>query len=223
MKIRAVLFDLDDTLYPELDYVHSGFRAVARFLANFSDERDWFAEMLQILEEEGRGRIFDRVLEQIRPTESLNVHTLLFVYRSHIPEIELPENSLRILRGVRESGCKTGLVTDGCHVVQRNKTQALGMEELMDVIVHTDVLGSGCWKPSPVPFEVAMRMLDLDPGQGVYVGDNPAKDFSGARSLGMKTIRIGDGCAAGNLPWTDADHCADSLEEITEILDNLSS
>lgn len=143
--MKAVLFDLDDTLYPERTFVDSGFRAVARVLADRSarSEPELFARMQQILETQGRGYVFDTILaetELAARTED-DVRLLLYVYRSHRPRIALSTDALPVLRTLRAAGYRLGVVTDGAGTVQRNKIAALGLDPHVDAIVCTDEIG----------------------------------------------------------------------------------
>jgi putative hydrolase of the HAD superfamily len=60
----------------------------------------------------------------------------------------------------------------------------------MNVILYTDDLGPENWKPSHRPFQEALQRVGIQPVNAIYVADNPYKDFIGARSLGMGTVRI---------------------------------
>ena len=51
-------------------------------------------------------------------------------------------------------------------------------------------MGRDAWKPSPRPFYHLLEQLAVPAARAVYVADNPAKDFRGARSAGMATIRV---------------------------------
>jgi putative hydrolase of the HAD superfamily len=74
--------------------------------------------------------------------------------------------------------------------VQRRKVHALGIESSFDAIVYSDDLGREHWKPSTLPFQRILYSLNITPNESVYVGDNPLKDFIGARKMGMMTIQI---------------------------------
>ena len=66
--IKYVLFDLDDTLYPEIQYVCSGFRAVAAFLhqnRTAADPEYIFQLLWHTFENGPRNRVFNLVLEQL--------------------------------------------------------------------------------------------------------------------------------------------------------------
>ena len=190
--MKAVLFDLDDTLYPECEFVASGFRTVARYLsarARF-DEEELVRQMLAILHREGRGHVFDRLLDHIGLNGSVSVMTLVYLYRSHQPLLHLYDDVLPTLKQLRGFGMRLGLLTDGQTCVQRNKIAALDLADLFDVIICTDELGRDCWKLSSVSYQVALQLLDVSPGQAIYIGDDASKDFVAPYALGMMTAQI---------------------------------
>lgn len=190
--MRAVLFDLDNTLYPEIEFVKSGFRAVARHLSHRYglDENKLCARMWDIMEGNGRGAVFNILLSEIGLYSEDRVRLLVYLYRSHRPALRLYDDVRPAITCLRDRGLLVGVVTDGLASVQRHKVAVLGLEELFDVIVCSDEIAKDCWKPSPTPFRVALEVLDVTPRDAAYVGDDPAKDFIGANALGMLTIQI---------------------------------
>ena len=175
--IDAAVFDLDDTLYPEKDYVRSGFEAAASL---FPDRPDAAARLWEAFES-GRPA-FDEVFGAARSAEAL------CVYRAHTPNI-------RLYPGVREmlsrlhGRKKLGLITDGRPEGQRAKIAALGIEVLFDEIIITDELGGPEYrKPSPEAFEIMSRRLSVPFARMAYIGDNISKDFTAPEKLGMRCI-----------------------------------
>jgi putative hydrolase of the HAD superfamily len=212
----AWIFDLDDTLYCEHDYVRSGFRAVAAHLAERHriPAAELYKEMVRVWQEDGRGRVFDRVCAKFRLNDP--VADLVEVYRGHEPDISLYEDARQLMDAARERGVKLGLITDGDARAQRRKIRALGIEKWISAVVVSDELGGPeCWKPHPLPYEMAARQLGVPLHECVYVGDNPHKDFVTARKLGMGTIRIirpqGDHMGTRLGPEHEADEAIESL------------
>lgn len=193
--LEAVLFDLDDTIYPERAFVDGGFRAVGRFLAPHVDRSAaTIARRLRTLHDrDGRGRLFDTLLAELgRPGDQDLVLAALLAYRTHRPRLTPFTDVADTLDRLRAAGMATGLVSDGLAAVQARKLAALpGIARRLDVVVMTDELGPAHAKPSPVPFRVACRSLGVASERAVYVGNDPRKDFAGAREAGMATIRTG--------------------------------
>jgi len=188
---KAIVFDLDDTLYPEKEYVLSGFRTVAAWaeLNLGIDSNIGEKELLDYFESGIRGDTFNRWLASHNLLSDEVVEKIIKVYRDHNPSIfPFPE--------VREVLCKLkkdfllGIVTDGQLAVQQRKLSALGINAFFDALVFSDEWGQKAWKPNEKPFEVISDRLRVPPGQCIYVADNPLKDFLGAKQLGMYTIRV---------------------------------
>ena len=221
--MKAVIFDLDDTLYEERQFVESGFRAVAHVLAKRSGrtETALFARMLEILQAQGRGAIFDTLLAEVSPGSHTpdEVRLLLYVYRSHRPAIALFPEARPTLALLREAGYRLGIVTDGAGTVQRNKIAALDLEPLVDAVVCTDEIGREWWKPSTTPFNVALALLDVAAADAAYVGNDPGKDFAGPNALGMRTIQIGAWGRGDAIPDAHkAVHFIESLHEVPSLV-----
>jgi putative hydrolase of the HAD superfamily len=187
---RLVVFDIDDTLYLERDYVRSGFAAVGAWaraelgVAELSD-RAWAA-----FEGGVRGRILDEALTAcgIRANGML-VPQLVDVYRSHTPAIDLLDD-VRAWLAAHPADVTLAVLTDGPLVSQRAKAAALGLAEWANPIVFTEELGPGLCKPHPAAFECVEAATGLTGTACAYVADNPAKDFTGPRCRGWRTVRV---------------------------------
>lgn len=189
--LQAIVFDLDDTLYPEHAYVQSGFRAVAAWAERqFGVPSESGSAMLQGLFAFGvRGDTFNRWLESWGLLSDEHLSQAVQVYREHRPVIS-PYPEVNELLPRLHNGYRLGLVSDGYLEVQRNKWTSLGLGAYFDSVVFSDELGRDAWKPSPQPFLALLKKLCVSGEQAVYVADNPRKDFLGARSAGMRTIRV---------------------------------
>ena len=191
---RALLIDLDDTLYDEGDYVRSGFRVVAARLALLfpgTSEARIYQSMLTELNANGRGKVFDRALESIGQSPELKlVASLVDVYRGHQPKISLWPGVADTLKALRRR-FRLAVVTDGTEVMQRRKVQALGIEGLVHQVAYC--WGLGAPKPSPEAYYAALKNLGVRPDEAVVIGDNPAHDMAAARAIPCACIRIRTG------------------------------
>lgn len=217
-NIKCVIFDLDDTLYSEITYVEQAFMNVALYLSEKHEVSSemLYERMLELLNENGRGQIFNDIIEEYRIEESPK--DLVDVYRATIPKLELYEDARICIEGLREKNIKLAVITDGCSQVQHNKIKGLGLEYIMDCIIVTDDYENAA-KPSTIPYKMVMEKLEINvPAECIYVGDNPKKDFVGAREVGMHTARIvrneGMFMALEANEGYEADEVIDSLEKI---------
>lgn len=197
---QAVIFDLDDTLYPERAYVLSGFRAVAEWAeAELGiPAAQGLAELGALFAQGVRGSTFDQWLRARAHDPAPLVTRLVEVYRAHTPAIA-PFDGVPALLDALRARCRVGLLSDGYLDVQRRKLAALGVAERFDAVVFSDAWGRDAWKPSAVPFAAALAALGVPASAAVYVGDNPRKDFLGARRAGMRSIRA---------RWPDGEYAA---------------
>ena len=185
----GVVFDLDDTLVWERDYVRSGFRAVARSVAGAAcSEAEAFGLLWGRFEEGARGDLFDQLLAAY-PLSGVTVPGLVARYREHAPALALAPEVWSLLDGLR-SRARLALITDGPLASQQAKVTALGLADVFEVLVLTGTWGEAYWKPHRRPYEAVMEGLGLPAEALVYVGDNPGKDFVTARELGWRTIRL---------------------------------
>jgi putative hydrolase of the HAD superfamily len=204
VRFRTVIFDLDDTLYPEWDYIRSGFVAVEHFLIKAGVEGcEGISDRWLQTRRTGERRVFDlwaasddlaacMARRLVAPLEEL-APALIEVFRQHEPTIEpFPgiEDLLASLTSAGDGECRIGLVSDGQLEVQRAKFTRLGLGGFFHATVFSDELGREFWKPNPAPFHEVLRRLRRAPDDAVYIADNPLKDFIGARAASLSTVRL---------------------------------
>jgi putative hydrolase of the HAD superfamily len=153
------------------------------------------------------------------------VAACLLAYRTHDPALQPFDGVLGAMDAARAAGLRTGVLSDGAAGVQRRKLEGIaGLAGRLDVVVFTDELGPGLAKPSPVGFRVACLVLGILPAEAVYVGNDPRKDFIGARAAGLATIRTGrvpdegGGDLIGIDPSLDADLAIDDVPTLAATL-----
>ena len=184
--LKAVIFDLDDTLYGEKEYVRSGYKAIAKVIPQVENA----AEKLWRLFEEKKPAI-DELLKQ-ENIESEEIKQLcLQTYRHQNPDIGLYEGIEEMLKELKDQGLKLGIITDGRPEGQRAKIQALKLEKLVDEIIVTDEFGGSEFrKPNPLAFSTMKNRMNLEYHEMCYVGDNIKKDFISPEKLGMRSIHF---------------------------------
>ncbi len=221
---RAVVFDLDDTLYPEVDYARSGLRHCGAWLERHEGMWGAAASLLALLDEGRRDRLFDAVLEARGRHDPALVRALVARYRTHPPKIRLYSDVLPALRRLRAAGVRLGLLTDGWLHQQQAKIDALGIRPMFDAVVCTDAMGREAWKPSPAGYARVERELGLRAGALVYVGDNEEKDFVTARARGWLTVRVArrDAYRARGCP-SPAHRAHATIEGLEELIDTLEA
>ena len=191
---KAVIFDLDDTLISEDEYIRSGYRAVSAFLKDMYgwDERMTARQLYDLYLEDPK-KVFNRLLEShdIRYKDN-EITELVEVYREHVPDVHFYPDVKPALRTLKDKGVRLGLLSDGYAVTQRQKLTVLRANgrKIFDKIIITDELGRDYWKPDPRPFIMMKEAFMVNWEDMVYVGDNPEKDFFIGRDLPIMTVRI---------------------------------
>jgi len=191
-KRKAVIFDLDDTLYPESSYVQSGFQAVASWIhdeAIVETPPESIARQLWDLQQQNPGRAFDLWLSE-NEIHDTSVTQMIAIYRSHDPAISPFPEIAGVLGQLRESGFLLGVITDGYLEVQKRKWGVLQLGHHFKSVVFSDSFGRDNWKPHSRPYQVSLQQLGVPALHAVYIGDNPAKDFLGARRCGLRSVRF---------------------------------
>lgn len=182
--LKVIIFDLDDTLYGEKEYVRSGYHAVAGILPQVEDceEKLWTAF------EESKSA-FDEVLKNEGIYTDELKQKCLQTYRFQKPDIHLYDGVADMLVKLRTAGHKLGIITDGRPEGQRAKIEALGLGEYIDHIIITDELGGIEYrKPNDTAFRMMKEKLGAEFSEMCYVGDNIKKDFIAPEKLGMRCI-----------------------------------
>jgi len=117
----VVVFDLDDTLYDEVDFVKSGFLEISKYL----DDKKYYNFMLEEFNKNGSGKIFNRLIENFNL--DININKLIEIYRFHKPSVHLPKESIDILEFVKNK--KIALISDGHYITQQNKFLSLNLDK----------------------------------------------------------------------------------------------
>ncbi|PKQ44075.1 HAD family hydrolase [Confluentibacter flavum] len=189
MKSKVVLvFDLDDTLYKEIDFLKSAFKDIASYLSNINKipSNIILSEMNQY--HESGLNVFDSILQKYK-ISLVSTKDLIHMYRNHKPQICLSRDRMELLIKLKKNVFKVGLITDGRSVQQRNKIDALGLSSYFDDIIISEEFGSE--KPNINNFKFFVDKYGTSM-RYVYVGDNTKKDFIGPNHLEWCTICLMD-------------------------------
>ena len=186
---KVAIFDMDDTLFAERDFVYGAYHAVSTLVVEkygvFIED-----ELRRRFDEGQRGDLFTTALRsfgiEISEQEALS---LVKIYRSHTPHL-YPYTDVAAVDYLKQEGIKTGLISDGHLKVQQKKFTALNLSRYFDEVIFTDSFGREFWKPHPMAFESMAEKFAVETHEMIYVGDNPKKDFVSCRDLGIYTLRI---------------------------------
>lgn len=190
--IKAIVFDLDDTLISEHEYIKSGYKHISQTLSKKIniDEKKIYNDLTLIFKENPK-RVFNKLFDKYKIDYTMDtIKRLVDEYRGHMPDIRLYNDVIPCITTLKENNMKIGLITDGYSITQKNKINSLEIEHLFDYIIVTDDYGRDFWKPSPKPFELMKNQLDVEYDEMIYVGDNPEKDFFIQKIHPLYTVRV---------------------------------
>lgn len=173
---RTVVFDLDDTLYAEADYVQSGKQAIRALLA---------AQMGKPVSDAALNApdFLSAIISELGMPASVKT-SLLWIYRLHSPVITLRPGAATLIDALMLAGDAFCIVTDGRSLTQRLKISALALAP--DAVFISEEVGHE--KPETPAFDDIERLFPAE--HTVYIGDNIAKDFVVPRRKGWMTIGL---------------------------------
>jgi putative hydrolase of the HAD superfamily len=175
---KVIVFDLDDTLYKEIDFLKSGYKAICEYL-----KLDIYDDMISLYFD--NRNVFEVIIYKYNI--QISREKLLEIYREHKPNIQLEIEIENVFKYLKRKGYLIGIVTDGRSISQRNKIEALGLTNFLDKIIISEEIGSE--KPSLLNF---LPFHEYKADIYSYIADNINKDFFGPNQLGWQTIQLLD-------------------------------
>ncbi|TXE04830.1 HAD family hydrolase [Gelidibacter salicanalis] len=180
-KHTVVVFDLDDTLYNELDYLRSAYKSIAQFLEPMA-WRPLYSKMFSLYR--SNHNVFELLAQQYK----IEIESLLNLYHNHQPEITLFDGVLEIFDAIKIKQGRIGIITDGRSKTQRAKLKSLKILKYIDKIIVSEEFGSE--KPNILNFKAIESSV---PGTDYfYIADNLKKDFIGPNALGWQCVALID-------------------------------
>ena len=229
--LRAVLFDIDDTLFGTTEFAKLARRNAVKAMCQAGLDKpieEVEAELAEVIAEfsSNYSRHFDKLLVRLgtplqdHATPAVVVAAGVCAYHdTKFRSFDPFPDVLPLLSDLQEAGVITGIITHGWTDKQAEKLVRLGVIPHInkDAIFISDEIGIS--KPNPKLYETALSSLGLNAEDVMYVGDSPAHDIAPAKSIGMLTA-----FARRASRWTpsgaeqEADHVIDSFDELREIL-----
>ena len=230
-RLRAVLFDIDDTLFSTTDFARRArANAVRAMLAAGLDlpEELVLRELDEVIAEfsSNYDHHFDKLLQRLRPPGLARCSRSLILaagvagyHDTKFRELAPFPDVVPLLTFLREAGLITGVITHGWSIKQAEKIVRLGLMPLLDptaIFISDDI---GISKPNPKLYQAALRDLGLRPEEVMYVGDNPEHDVAPPQSIGMVAVWARRAAKHG-LEGTGIkpDHVVDDFAELERIL-----
>ena len=177
---KTIVFDLDDTIIKEIDYLKSAFQEIAHDLD--SNNKTLFDNMMQWYY--SKENVF---LNLQKLYKNCSILDLKNKYRNHFPNFDSNSQNRELLLELKKEGHFLGVITDGYSITQRNKLKALNIENIFDLIIISEEFGSE--KPTEANYVVFDQ---FNTKEKIYIGDNTVKDFITPNRLGWTTICLLD-------------------------------
>lgn len=217
--VDAVVFDLDDTLYPQSSFLEGALGAVAQAGASAGLDPDHFRAALLAAVAAGsdRGDTIDRALALCGASD-VEVAPLVDAFRSYRPVALSCYPGVAEALGRLEAVVPLGVLTDGDPPGQRAKLAATGLASRFAAVVVTDELGRERRKPAPEGLVVLADALGVAPDRLVVVGDRPDKDVAVAAAVGARAIRVRTGEHASRPDHPGTWRTAESAVEAVDLL-----
>jgi len=189
-RIKLLIFDLDDTLYPEIEYVKSGFSEISNkiFDKYGINKEQFYCNLLDEFKKK-REEVFNRVLQKFNLFSEELLNELIRIYRYHKPRISPYKDLVETIDMFKEK-YHLGLISDGDKYRQILKLESLGLLRYFEKCIFTNDLGPEYHKPSVKPFMDMVNHFNLSTSEALYIGDNVEKDFYGPNQIGIFTVRI---------------------------------
>jgi putative hydrolase of the HAD superfamily len=231
-KLKAVLFDIDDTLYSTTQFAEKARRNSIDAMIRMGlrvDEETAIRELREVISEfkANYDRHYDKFLRRLPPGSTGDVNPALLVAAAVVAYHETKFRQLRpfpdaveALSALHEkTDLILGVLTEGLEVKQAEKLVRLELHPYLDpkAIFISDQVGIS--KPNPKLYRYALEKLGLEPEEVMYVGDNPVNDVVPAKEVGMIAVRH---CGAGKYAKLECalppDHRIKEFGELLTIL-----
>jgi putative hydrolase of the HAD superfamily len=199
--LRAIFFDIDDTLFSTSEFADVARRNAVRAMVR-SGLNVEFDEALRELKEvvaefsSNYDHHFEKLLVRFPPEATRGANHAVIVAAGVIAYHEtkwrqlLPfKDAVEALRALARTDLIRGIITDGLMVKQAEKLLRLDVYRYLtpEAIFISDQVGIG--KPNPKIYLKALKRLGLEPAETMYVGDNPRADIDPPNRIGMVTVR----------------------------------
>jgi len=181
--LKAVCFDLDDTIYPHNDFELTAFKQIAILVANEYDIelKIYYKELVNLFEQKHTNRMFDAAIKGSigyipNGWNKFVIKKILPAYRHHKPQLKPFEDTIQLIKFFKQNNLLIVLITNGNTQMQNNKINCLGIRKLFDKIYISDAFMPPARKPSLMMFKKFLSDVKLQGKECLYIGDDLEKD-----------------------------------------------
>jgi len=218
--MKAILFDLDNTLYDYREYFYQVFLELSQYFHEKHQipKKVFIDTSMDVLNKRKSRypRLFNEILQILKIPEEEILHCINVFNKGEF-RINPYTGVHKLLAELKKRKYLVGIITDGNPIRQGRKIKCLNIENYLNIIVYTEILGTP--KPSSYPYLYTIEKLKINPMISYYVGDDPYIDFLGARHVGLKTIRILKGEFSSNKGYGLATYEVNDLLEVLKVIE----
>jgi len=218
--MKAIIFDLDNTLYDVEQYYLGAFKEIAKYLSKKYglSKQEIYKRLVNRWREKTSmyPHLFNDLLDFFNLKNELE--NIIKIFNDYDGELKPYSDVIPTLNELKERNYKLGIITDGNVERQKRKIKLLGLDRFFDIIVFTKELDNP--KPSEIPFQRAIDKLGVKSQECFFVGDNPLIDFEGAKKVGMKTVRLLKGEFKNIAKNEFIDYEIKEFKELLEVMNN---
>jgi putative hydrolase of the HAD superfamily len=246
-QIKAVIFDLDDTLIdwsgqtrhysevirPHLDNMYQHLVGDGHVLPDSDAFAVCYQETVSAqwkqAQETWSGISFENALATCLTTLGINparidLEALMRAYGVRpITGVELFPDTIPVLESLKQQGYKLGLVTNSMMPMWMREMELVNFELTPYLDIRVSSGDVGYMKPHPAIFCHIADLLGIRPEEAVFVGDRPVNDIAGANEAGMVSVLITPPHLTFELNGVRPDHIIKRLSELIPILEELES
>lgn len=184
-KNTHIVFDLDDTLYKEIDFVKSAYIYVCKYIRSRFGI-DFFSQIQECIDD--GINFYDYIISKLHHKHNFSIEKYLELYRFHYPKLSLSTDTTEFLNNISDRKIGFSIITDGRSISQNNKIKALGLSHLAQNIIISEE--TGYKKPHVNNFKIIEKVYPDK--KFLYIADNTSKDFLAPNTLKWDTVCLLD-------------------------------
>jgi putative hydrolase of the HAD superfamily len=230
-RLRAVLFDIDDTLYSTTAFARTARKNAVRGMVAAGlrmDEEEVYRELEEVIREFSSNyeHHYDKLIMRLPREAHAGINPALIVASGVVGYHDTKFGGLYpfpdvvpLLESLRKAGMRVGVVTHGWTLKQAEKLVRLKLRDLIDsdAVFISDQVGIA--KPNPKLWTQALRSMKLAPEEAMHVGDSLAHDIAPPQSLGLPTVWARRAAKPGQeVGEITPDHVVDDFKELAGVL-----
>lgn len=213
--MKAILFDLDGTLFNRnlalMNFAEMQYDNWEELHSKLT--REQYTELFLRLDKNGyvwKDAVYKTIAKKLEL--SAQPEDLLKDYQVNFHTSCAPcEITADVMKTLTAKGLKLGIITNGFTEFQRKTIQTMGIEDFFDVVVISEE--AGLRKPDTAIFQLALKIMNIEPKYAVYVGDHPENDVKAAKDAGLNAIWM------KTKHYNQADHADWHISRIEEVLE----